>query len=144
MQTSKSPKSKLKISLCIFLPIIIIFVICLLIIKFITNQNPQEPEPIPDFSTVLENTETINEAIDLYQQKIDSTESNEEKAELLYERAETLFDSAPDYEEIRNQIIEDLEKSYELNPNTDTAWRLYDFYQFYGDLEKASYYAGEL
>ena len=127
--------------------IIIIFsglvILCIVLTILIIILKPKAPEIDPrSFEEMFWDSETSDEAIELFQKKIDATPEPEEKAELYNERAEALFKmNLPEI--FKNQILEDALAADDLQLTPRNASILKNYYHNFNDEEKEKYYEEE-
>jgi len=123
---------------------IAIMVVSLSVALIFILRSPAEPLPETDprsFEEIFWESDTVDEAIEIFDKKISSAPTPEEKANLYTERSKFLFELPfNDENTFKDKILSDLLEADSLEKSPDSAYILYDRYSFFGDKEKSEYY----
>ena len=142
-----SKKKIKKIFLLIVVLIVFLFSIVFFLFFIINNYQPTSNSNLiicsEDFRNCLSESPSPQDAIDSFQKNIDNEQNQEQKSSLYSHRSETLFESYSQDLTYKEQILNDALSADDLNPTSETAYRLYDLYSFYGDNERANYYINQ-
>ena len=135
-----SSKKRSKLPLIIILIIILLAAAAFAVYFFFINPETKLGATYPGFEEIYNNSNSFEEAISKSQSYIDAEQSNEKKAAMYTERANFLFDKFAISEDNALQILSDAEAADAILQTTDSAYFVYNFYNFFRYPEKAQIY----